>query len=95
MQINDDLILYLEELSKLRLSDDEKAKAKEDLSKILNYMDKLNEINTDNFLEISHPFESANNFRDDIITDSFKRDLILKNAHDKKDGYFKVPKTVE
>jgi len=95
MQINDELITYLEDLSRLRLSKDEEEKAKVDLGKILNYIDKLNELDTINVEAISHPFAFTNNFREDTLTASFERDIILENAPVKKDGCFKVPKTVE
>ncbi|MDF2686162.1 MAG: aspartyl/glutamyl-tRNA(Asn/Gln) amidotransferase subunit [Clostridia bacterium] len=95
MIINDELITYLEDLSRLRLTEREKEKAKIDLSKILSYIDKLNELDTKGVEAISHPFPFTNNFREDIVKDSFDRALILSNAPAQKDGYFKVPKTVE
>lgn len=95
MQINDELITYLEDLSRLRLSKEEEEKAKIDLEKILNYIDKLNELDTTNVEAMSHPFTFTNNFRDDVLVASSDRDTILANAPVKKDGCFKVPKTVE
>lgn len=95
MKIDDKLITYLEDLSRLKLSGEEQEKAKEDLGKILNYMEKLNELDTTNIEPVSHPFTFTNNFRKDEKVQSYDRDLILKNAPDKKDGCFKVPKTVE
>ena len=75
MQINNELITYLEDLSRLTLSKEEEEKAKVDLEKILNYIDKLNELDTTDVEAISHPFAFTNNL--------------------KKDGCFKVPKTVD
>lgn len=95
MTIDDKLITYLEDLSRLKLSEEEEEKAKVDLGKILNYIDKLNELDTTDVEAISHPFPFTNNFRDDVALPSTDRDLILKNAPQKKDGCFKVPKTVE
>lgn len=94
MQINNELITYLEDLSRLTLSKEEEEKAKVDLEKILNYIDKLNELDTTDVEAISHPFAFTNNFRDDVTVDSTDRDIILANAPMKKDGCFKVPKTV-
>lgn len=95
MQINNELITYLEDLSRLTLSKEEEEKAKVDLEKILNYIDKLNELDTTNVEAISHPFAFTNNFRDDDAVASTDRDIILANAPMKKDGCFKVPKTVD
>ncbi|MCI8804730.1 MAG: Asp-tRNA(Asn)/Glu-tRNA(Gln) amidotransferase subunit GatC [Clostridiales bacterium] len=95
MQINNELITYLEDLSRLTLSKEEEEKAKVDLEKILNYIDKLNELDTTDVEAISHPFAFTNNFRDDVTVDSTDRDIILANAPMKKDGCFKVPKTVD
>lgn len=95
MTIDDKLISYLEDLSRLKLSKDEEDKAKEDLGKILAYIDKLNEPDTTDMEAISHPFPFTNNFREDEATASTDRELILKNAPQQKDGCFKVPKTVE
>ena len=95
MQINNELITYLEDLSRLTLSKEEEEKAKVDLEKILNYIDKLNELDTTNVEAISHPFAFTNNFRDDVTVASADREIILANAPIKKDGCFKVPKTVD
>lgn len=95
MIINNELINYLEELSRLRLGDEEKEKAKESLSKIIGYIDILSELDTENEKEMSHTFEFSNVFREDILEASYTADDILKNAPDKKDNCFKVPKTVE
>lgn len=93
--IDDSLIKYLEELSRLRLSHDEEERAKADLTEILGYIDKLNEIDTTDVEAMSHPFPYTNNFREDEVKNSTDRELILKNAPQQKDGCFKVPTTVE
>lgn len=93
--IDDNLIQYLEELSRLKLTHEEEEKAKDELTKILGYIDMLNELDTDNVEAMSHPFPYTNNFRDDEVKDSTDRELILKNAPQQKDGCFKVPTTVE
>ncbi len=93
--IDDDLIKYLEELSRLSLTPEEEERAKEDLTKILGYIDMLNEIDTTDVEDMSHPFPYTNNFRDDEVRPSTDRELILKNAPQQKDGCFKVPTTVE
>lgn len=93
--IDDNLIKYLEELSRLSLTPDEEKKAKEDLTKILGYIDTLNQLDTSDVEPMSHPFPYTNNFREDACKESTERELILKNAPQQKDGCFKVPTTVE
>lgn len=95
MFIDNDLIDYIEDLSKLRLTEEEKDKAKKDLTKILTYVEKLNELDTTDVESISHPFPFTNNFRDDEIKPSLDIELVIKNAFVTKDDCFKVPKTVD
>ena len=95
MQITEDLIEYLGELSRLYLSDDEKKSMGSDLSDILNYVDKLSEIDTSGMSEMSHPFEDVNCFREDAVVNSDDRDRLLSNAPDSRGSYFKVFKTVD
>ena len=95
MEITMYLISYLEKLGRIRLTDEEKEKAIIDLSSILGYIDKLNELDTDSVEPLSHAFPITNVFREDVVTNSDRRDAILSNAPAQKDGSFKVPKTVE
>jgi aspartyl-tRNA(Asn)/glutamyl-tRNA(Gln) amidotransferase subunit C len=95
MQIDSKLISYLEDLSCLALSDGEKTSLTGDLQKILDYMARLSEIDTNGVNERSHPFDDVNAFRDDEVRASFERELILKNAPVKNDEFTVAPKTVE
>jgi len=100
MKITDELIDYISELSRLELSSEQKEGAKKDLTDILNYMDKLNELDTAGAKEMTHPFDEANRFRneDSINGDSIngdQREAMLQNAPAVKGDYFKVFKTVE
>lgn len=95
MQIDEKLITYLEDLSCLTLSAEEKKRLSGDLEKILSYMERLSGLNTDGVPERSHPFDNVNVFRDDEVCPSLDRELILKNAAEKNDEMFIAPKTVE
>jgi aspartyl-tRNA(Asn)/glutamyl-tRNA(Gln) amidotransferase subunit C len=95
MHIDDKLISYLEDLSCLSLSPDEKSRLAGDLQKILDYMARLGELATDGVPERSHPFNNVNVFRDDKVRASFDRALILQNAPVKNEEMFIAPKTVE
>ena len=95
MQITDELIGYIGDLSRLYLSDEEKVRAKKDLSDVLDYTEKLNELDTEGLPEMSHPFEAVNRFREDEVRNSDDRENLLSNAPERKGSYFKVFKTVE
>ena len=77
------------------LTEEEKEKSKEELGKILNYVDMLNELDTTGVEEMSHPFSFTNNFREDEAVNTENREALLANAPEQKDGCFKVPQTVE
>ena len=95
MQITDDLIGYLGELSRLYLSEEEKKSMSSDLSDILNYVDKLAEADTAGMPEMSHPFEDVNCFRDDVVVNGDDRERLLANAPESRGSYFRVLKTVD
>jgi len=94
MQINSKLLSYLEDLSCLALSDGEKTGLTGDLQKILDYMARLGEMDTNGVPERSHPFDNVNAFRDDQACPSFERELILKNAPLRNSEFIIAPKTV-
>lgn len=94
-RITEETIEYVGILAKLELSEEEKEQAKKDMTNMLNYIDKLNELDTDGVEPMSHVFPVNNVFREDVVTNADERERILVNAPAKKDGSFKVPKTVE
>ena len=93
--ISDETIEYVGILAKLELSDEEKEAAKKDMGRMLDYIDKLGELDTTGVEPMSHVFPVHNVFREDVVENGDDRENILKNAPDSKDGAFKVPKTVE
>lgn len=95
MKITDELIDYIGILAKLKLNEGEKENAKNEIEKIINYMDTLNSLDTTGIEAMSHAFPVKNVFREDVVKPSVDRDIITLNAEHKKDGCFQVPKTVE
>ena len=73
----------------------EKEQAKKDMANMLDYIDMLNELDTEGVEPMSHVFPVHNVFREDIVVNGDTRDQILKNAPEQKDGSFMVPKTVD
>ena len=66
-----------------------------ELGAIVDYMDILNQIDTENVEPLSHVFSITNVMRDDEVKESYARDELLKNAPDHTDETFVVPKTVD
>lgn len=93
--ITDETIEYVGILAKLELSNEEKEQAKQDMGNMLDYIDKLNELDTAGVEPMSHVFAVSNVFREDVVTNGDIHKEILKNAPEQKDDSFVVPKTVE
>ena len=93
--ISGETIDYVAILAKLELSGEEKEAAKKDMGRMLDYIDKLNELDTTGVEPVSHVFPMDNVFREDVVTGRDDREQLLKNAPEQKDGAFKVPRTVE
>ena len=92
--ISDETIEYVGILAKLELSEEEKEQAKKDMGEMLDYIDKLNELDTEGVEPMSHVFPVNNVFREDVVTNGDGSADTLANAPVKKDGGFKVPKTI-
>ena len=93
--ITDEIIEYVSILAKLELSDEERQQAKTDMGQMLDYIDKLNELDTEGVEPMSHVFPYTNVFREDVVTNQDAREEMLRNAPGVKDGMFRVPRTVE
>ncbi|MDD6491540.1 MAG: Asp-tRNA(Asn)/Glu-tRNA(Gln) amidotransferase subunit GatC [Firmicutes bacterium] len=93
--ISDETIDYVGILAKLELSEEEKEQAKKDMGSMLDYIDKLGELDTEGVEPMSHVFPVKNVFREDVVTNGDIREEILKNAPGEKDGMFVVPRTFE
>ncbi len=93
--ISDETIEYVGILAKLELSDEEKEKAKKDMGEMLDYIDKLNELDTDGIEPMSHVFSVNNVFREDVVENGDDRENIMKNAPEKNEESFIVPKTFD
>lgn len=94
-QITDETIEYVGILAKLELSDAEKEEAKQDMEKMLDYIDTLNELDTDGVEPMSHVFPVHNVFREDVVTNGDGGEDTLANAPERRDRAFVVPKTVD
>lgn len=94
-RINDEMIEHIGILAKLELSAEEREQAKEDMGKMLGYIDKMEELDTSGIEPLSHAFGIRNVFREDEEANGNMREDVLKNAPEEKDGMFLVPRTFE
>ena len=95
MKISLETVEYVAGLARLNLSDKEKEMMVAQMGDILDYMDKLNTLDTTGIRPLEHVESMSNVFREDSVKESFERHKILANAPDKDSGAFRVPKIVE
>ena len=91
MEINNKLIQDIAKLSKLKFDDSAEEKMKVDLEKMLDFVDKLNEIDTEGVDPLIYMSEEVNVLREDKVTEETSQKDALKNAPEKDSDYFKVP----
>lgn len=92
--ISDETMEYVGILAKLELSEEEWEQAKKDMGEMLDYIDKLNELDTSGIEPMSHVFPVSNAFREDVVTNGDGREGTLANAPLEKEDGFVVPKTI-
>ena len=95
MKVTDELILNLSSLSKLIFDKSNAEKMKKDLQKILKFVNKLSEINTDEVEPLIYLSNEINILRDDDEITELTQEEALKNAPKKDSDYFKVPTVVK
>jgi len=88
---------HVAKLARLELSDQDKDKFTSQLASILEYIEKLNEIDTDQVDPILNAASDENVTREDVVMPSLEHDEIMKNAPDTDNdrNFFKVKKVIE
>ena len=90
----DDDLYYTPSKNKEEKKEEQKA-ARKDMERMLDYIDKLNELDTSNVEPMSHVFPVQNVFREDVVENGDGGEDTLANAPERRDRAFVVPKTVE
>ncbi len=93
--ISDETMEYVGILAKLDLSEEEKQAAKRDMERMLDYIDTLNELNTEGIEPMSHVFSMNNVFREDVVENENGGKETLANAPERRNRAFVVPRTVD
>jgi aspartyl-tRNA(Asn)/glutamyl-tRNA(Gln) amidotransferase subunit C len=86
---------HVARLARLELSENEKEEFTGQLNEILDFVEKLNKLDTANIEPTAHAIPVANVFRPDQVVTSLDSELALANAPDRIGDFFKVPKTLE
>ncbi len=95
MKLNTNTINKIAKLARIRLSEKEADEFLKDINSILDWVEQLNEVNTDKIDPLTNISSSALTKRKDEAQDMNSSDEILQNSPDKLEGYFAVPKVVE
>ena len=95
MKIDNELVDRLAELSKLEFDEQGKEAIKKDLQKILNLVEKLEEIDVEGIEPLIYMTDEKNVLRKDLVKDTVTKDEALFNAPQRDSDYFKVPKVIK
>ncbi len=82
-------------LARLELTEEEKKLFSKQIGSIIEYIEKLNELDTTNVDPTSHILPMKNVFRDDKLKPSLLKDNALQNAPDRTNDFYRVPKIIE
>lgn len=94
MEVNDALVDKLAHLSRLQFNGDEKQEIKNDLQRMIAFVEKLNELNLEGVEPLLHMSDDVNVLREDEVKGSISREDALKNAPGHDEQFFKVPKVI-
>ncbi|WP_315119310.1 Asp-tRNA(Asn)/Glu-tRNA(Gln) amidotransferase subunit GatC [uncultured Clostridium sp.] len=95
MSITKKDVEHVSELARIALKEEEKEALIEDLNKVLTYMEKLDELDTDDVDIIVNPYYVENVFREDKVEPSMKIEKVLSNAPEKLEEYILVPQIID
>ncbi len=94
-QLDDSTVRHVAHLARIAITDAEVRLYGEQLSKILEYVDQLNELDTSDVPPTAHPHSGFNVFRPDLPHKTWSSDDALKNAPDRHGDFFRVPKVLD
>jgi aspartyl-tRNA(Asn)/glutamyl-tRNA(Gln) amidotransferase subunit C len=95
--LDEEAVRHVAHLARLEITDEEVARYGEQLSQILRYMEHLNELDTTDIPPTAHALPVSNVFREDEVqtTSSLDPSRALKNAPDRQEDFFRVPKVLD
>ena len=95
MKITDEIVDHIAHLARLKFEGEKKVAIKEDMERIISFMDILSELPTDNVEPLIFMNDEVNVLREDIPVVSLTQKEALKNAPKKDSDYFRIPKVLD
>ena len=95
MSIDKDTVKHISKLARISLDENKISSLSKDLSSIMKFIEKLNELNTDKITPLTSIISASLKPREDEVKDGKIRDQILKNSPEKNEEFFVVPKVLE
>ena len=95
MEVTDALVNKLAHLSRLEFNAADKAGIKNDLQRMVSFVEKLDELNLEGTEPLLHMSSNVNVLREDVVQGSVTRNEGLKNAAEHDDKFFRVPKVIK
>lgn len=94
MNVNDEMVYRIAALARLSVNSNNIEKIKADLNKMINFVEKLKELDTENVEPLKYMCSETNLMRDDVVKTDITKKEAIDNAPDKFSDYFKVPKVL-
>lgn len=94
MKITDEIVNHIAHLARLEFVGEEKQEIKQDMEKIINFMDALNSIDTSGVEPLIFMSDEVNVLREDVSVETISKNDALKNAPKKDSDYIRIPKVL-
>lgn len=95
MKITEDVVDHIAHLARLEFEGEKKVAIRQDLERIIDFMDKLQEVDTENVEPLVFMTDEVNRLREDEPIVTLNQDEVLKNAPKKDSDYFRIPKVLD
>ena len=95
MKISEETVDHIAHLARLEFEGESKDTIREDLNRIVEFIDKLKEVETDNVETLIYMTDEVNRLREDDPKVTLTQDEVLKNAPKKDSDYFRIPKVLD
>ncbi len=92
MEINEQTLSKIAHLARLNIDDQSKQELLDELNEMIQWVEKLHELDTDGVEPLTNMSQELNAWREDEVKSDINQEQALKNAPDKLDNYFRVPK---
>jgi aspartyl-tRNA(Asn)/glutamyl-tRNA(Gln) amidotransferase subunit C len=94
MKITDEIVEHIAHLARLEFIGEEKQEIKQDMEKIINFMDALNSVDTSGVEPLIFMSDEVNVLREDVAVETISKNDALKNAPKKDSDYIRIPKVL-